>query len=264
MLTNFVDELPGAAPPAAPASSSAPASASSARGSGATAGLVAAESFAPYPGKKPKRKKKHRKKGTEHKDLLAKQAAEVAAAGDGHSGGSGDDSQRAGKRRKRDGAAAAGFAGTTTGGTASRNILAGSAGGRHYTVSVAIPGSIVANAQSRELRTYLMGQVARSLAIFNIDEVVVFDDRSVAAEDVSGKRRPYGDPCHFMARVLQYLETPQVSHSLFCVKPPCIFKSPKGKKTKTKQAHGRTNRISQSPMLIFTHTRLFLLPTNPS
>ena len=62
-------------------------------------------------------------------------------------------------------------------------------------MSVALPGSIVANAQSRELRTYLMGQIARSLAIFNIDEVVVYDDRSVAAEDVSGKRRPYGDPC---------------------------------------------------------------------
>ena len=101
--------------------------------------------------------------------------------------------------------------GTTTGGTASWNILAPKSQGRNYTVSVALPGSIIDNAQSRELRTYLVGQIARSLAIFNVDEVIVFDDRSVAAEEDSGKRRPYGNPCHFMARVLQYLETPQVS-----------------------------------------------------
>ena len=101
--------------------------------------------------------------------------------------------------------------GTTTGGTASWNILAPKSQGRNYTVSIALPGSIIDNAQSRELRTYLVGQIARSLAIFNVDEVIVFDDRSVAAEEDSGKRRPYGNPCHFMARVLQYLETPQVS-----------------------------------------------------
>ena len=40
--------------------------------------------------------------------------------------------------------------------------------GRDYTVSIALPGSIMQNAQSRELRTYLAGQVGRALAIFNI------------------------------------------------------------------------------------------------
>ncbi len=48
--------------------------------------------------------------------------------------------------------------------------------GRDYTVSVALAGSILDNAQSQELRTYLAGQVARALAVFNIDEVIVFDD----------------------------------------------------------------------------------------
>ena len=33
--------------------------------------------------------------------------------------------------------------------------------GRDYTVSIALPGSIMQNAQSRELRTYLAGQVGR-------------------------------------------------------------------------------------------------------
>jgi len=147
-----------------------------------------------YVGKKPKRKKKHRKKDREQPDLAAKLRAEDGAL----------------KKRRTDK-----YDGTTTSGSAAANILSGNSQGRSYTVSVAIPGSIVANAQSRELRTYLVGQVARSLAIFNIDEVIVYDDRSVASEEDSGKRRPYGDPCHFMARVLQYLETPQVSSLRF-------------------------------------------------
>ncbi len=33
--------------------------------------------------------------------------------------------------------------------------------GRDYTVSLALPGSILENAQSPELRTYLAGQIAR-------------------------------------------------------------------------------------------------------
>ena len=41
---------------------------------------------------------------------------------------------------------------------------------------MALPGSILDNAQSAELRTYLAGQVARALAVFNIDEVIVFND----------------------------------------------------------------------------------------
>ena len=31
--------------------------------------------------------------------------------------------------------------------------------GRHYTVSIALPGSIIDNAQTHELKTYLAGQV---------------------------------------------------------------------------------------------------------
>ena len=79
-------------------------------------------------------------------------------------------------------------------------------GGRDFTLSVAVPGSIVANAQSRELRTYLAGQVGRALALFNVDEVVVYDDRSI--NEVDSKSAPYGDANTFLARILQYLETP--------------------------------------------------------
>ena len=45
-------------------------------------------------------------------------------------------------------------------------------------MSIALPGSILDNAQSAELRTYLAGQIARALAVFCVDEVVVFEDKA--------------------------------------------------------------------------------------
>ena len=93
--------------------------------------------------------------------------------------------------------------------------------GRDYTVSLALPGSIVDNAQSAELKTYLAGQVARACTIFNVDEVIVFSEngKQHAMEgEFSGVRR--SDPNVFLARILQYLETPQyMRKSLFPVHP---------------------------------------------
>lgn len=108
-------------------------------------------------------------------------------------------------------------------------------GGRHYTVSIAVAGSILLNAQSPELRTYLVGevrwrvcvcaplrgldletmyispsassfwiaQIARAAAIFQVDEIVVYGD-----ESAHGKPG-WSDPNLFFARVLQYMEMPQ-------------------------------------------------------
>merc|ERR550519_1465570 len=73
--------------------------------------------------------------------------------------------------------------------------------GRQYTVSIAVPGSVLDNAQTAELRTYLAGQVARAAAIYNVDEVVVFGDSKGAAEHSRGMVQ--------LARILQYLECPQ-------------------------------------------------------
>ena len=50
--------------------------------------------------------------------------------------------------------------------------------GREWTVTVALPGSIVDSAQTHELRSYLVGQVARACAIFNVDEIVLFATES--------------------------------------------------------------------------------------
>ena len=44
------------------------------------------------------------------------------------------------------------------------------------TVSIVVPSSVIENAQTAELATSLSGQVARTAAIFRIDEIVVFDD----------------------------------------------------------------------------------------
>lgn len=46
------------------------------------------------------------------------------------------------------------------------------------TISIAIPGSILNNAQSPELRSYLSGQIARAAAIYCVDEVIVYDETS--------------------------------------------------------------------------------------
>ncbi|XP_057546189.1 uncharacterized protein LOC130825143 [Amaranthus tricolor] len=81
------------------------------------------------------------------------------------------------------------------------------------TVSIAIPSSIIGNAQSDELATRLAGQIARAATIFRIDEVVVFDNNSTSRDDPTttnmgtseGDRRNAA----FFIRILRYLETPQ-------------------------------------------------------
>jgi len=123
--------------------------------------------------------------------------------------------------------------------------------GRDYTLSVALPGSIVDNAQSPILRTYLVGQIARAATIFHVDEIVVFDDglgkRSgpesghIRGRGGAGGRRRSGtdgggsegggggghgqSEAHlFLARVLQYLETPQyLRKALFPQHPDLRF-----------------------------------------
>jgi methyltransferase len=83
------------------------------------------------------------------------------------------------------------------------------------TISIAIPGSILENAQSAELRTYLAGQIARAACVFCIDEVIVYDDigdkldtKKSKMEDADGVKIARKS-CVQLARILQYLECPQ-------------------------------------------------------
>ncbi|KAI9499244.1 putative RNA methyltransferase-domain-containing protein [Zychaea mexicana] len=73
---------------------------------------------------------------------------------------------------------------------------------RKYTITVAIPASVVDSAPTLEMKTILAGQIARSLVIFNVDEVVIYDDKKKWADSKI-------NPNLFLARVLQYMETPQ-------------------------------------------------------
>ncbi|KAA8584404.1 hypothetical protein FQN60_008189 [Etheostoma spectabile] len=81
--------------------------------------------------------------------------------------------------------------------------------GRAYTVSVALPGSVLDNAQSTELRTYLAGQIARACVVFCVDEIVVFDEQGEDVKSVEGEFKGVGKKGHAciqLARILQYLE----------------------------------------------------------
>ena len=75
--------------------------------------------------------------------------------------------------------------------------------GRPYTVSIAIPGSVIDNTQTTELATAVAGQIARTAAIFKIDEVIVIDDAANKEEGTIGAGAA------FLARILQFMETPQ-------------------------------------------------------
>jgi predicted SPOUT superfamily RNA methylase MTH1 len=81
--------------------------------------------------------------------------------------------------------------------------------GRHYTVSIALPGSIIDNAQTQELKTYLAGQIARAAAVFCVDEIIVFDEQGKQRSAGAALQRQSSDPNIFLARLLQYQETPQ-------------------------------------------------------
>jgi len=79
--------------------------------------------------------------------------------------------------------------------------------GRPWTLSVAFPASIVANAQTRELKAYLVGQLARALTIYSVDEVILWEDKSSLKK--SKEDETLSEALVFFTRNLQYLETPQ-------------------------------------------------------
>ncbi|KAJ3605891.1 hypothetical protein NHX12_027934 [Muraenolepis orangiensis] len=90
--------------------------------------------------------------------------------------------------------------------------------GRAYTVSVALPGSVLDNAQSTELRTYLAGQLARACVVFCVDEIIIFEEEGEDVKSVEGDYRGVGKKGHAciqLARILQYLECPQYLRKCF-------------------------------------------------
>jgi hypothetical protein len=130
---------------------------------------------------------------------------------------------------------------------------------RRSTLSIAIPGSVIANCQTRELKTQFVGQIARAATIYHVDEIIVFDDKLSKEHKPrpfsGGNRRPHRetyhekeeddretknidggetqsneeprvkrDPHTFMARVLQYCECPQyLRRNFFPMHPDLQF-----------------------------------------
>ena len=74
---------------------------------------------------------------------------------------------------------------------------------KDYTVSIALPSSVLKTAKSTELKTYLVGQIARACALHEIDEIIIYMDTPYEASDELER-----GPGLFICRLLQYLECP--------------------------------------------------------
>eukprot|EP00002_Diphylleia_rotans_P020711 TRINITY_DN4019_c0_g3_i1.p1 TRINITY_DN4019_c0_g3~~TRINITY_DN4019_c0_g3_i1.p1 ORF type:complete len:358 (-),score=76.28 TRINITY_DN4019_c0_g3_i1:13-1086(-) len=86
--------------------------------------------------------------------------------------------------------------------------------GRLYTVSVAVPASILPAIYSLELKTFIAGQIARILAVHRVDEIIVYGDK----EKPSNTGR--STISALLCRLLEYTETPQyLRKTLFPVHP---------------------------------------------
>lgn len=85
------------------------------------------------------------------------------------------------------------------------------------TISIALPASIILNAQTSELKAYLIGQIARCAAIFNVNEIVVFDEFCTEGNYNDDECEDDKITCvRQMANLLRYLECPQyLRKSLF-------------------------------------------------
>ncbi|KAJ3018851.1 UNVERIFIED_CONTAM: hypothetical protein HDU68_010962 [Siphonaria sp. JEL0065] len=87
---------------------------------------------------------------------------------------------------------------------------------RPYTVSVAISASMIANLEKPELRTFLAGQIARMLTIFQVDEIVVYEDatshthipKTTTEGPYEAAAKKNIDASVFLARILQFCECP--------------------------------------------------------
>lgn len=72
------------------------------------------------------------------------------------------------------------------------------------TVSIAIPSSILDSCLSMELQTLVVGHIARIATIFQINEIIVYNDGTALHQNGNNSK----DPNAFFMKILQYIETP--------------------------------------------------------
>ena len=80
-------------------------------------------------------------------------------------------------------------------------------------LSIFIPNSFLSESKDLKIRTYKVGILSRALAIFQADNVVIYNDNQVNDEDaeIDGK---------FIAEVLEYMNTPQyLRKKVFPIRP---------------------------------------------
>ena len=86
---------------------------------------------------------------------------------------------------------------------------------RHPMLSVAIPASLVSDVPHLREKTSKIGFVGRALAMFRVDEVIVYPDISAQTQ--------VGD-IELVATILSYLETPQyLRKALFKIRPELSY-----------------------------------------
>eukprot|EP00347_Sterkiella_histriomuscorum_P015809 403355602 len=79
---------------------------------------------------------------------------------------------------------------------------------RGFTISIVVPSSIIDNAQSLELKTYLVGQIAKACGHFGVNEIIVYsNDRQQHMKNLVGDTRT--TTTEFFVKNLEYIETPQ-------------------------------------------------------
>jgi predicted SPOUT superfamily RNA methylase MTH1 len=70
------------------------------------------------------------------------------------------------------------------------------------------------SAKSHDQKTFLAGMIARALAVFSVDEVVIFDDDNrprpsrIFDDANTDEYTATKHPSHFLAHILSYVETP--------------------------------------------------------
>ncbi|RMZ99481.1 hypothetical protein BpHYR1_028730 [Brachionus plicatilis] len=74
--------------------------------------------------------------------------------------------------------------------------------GRSFTLSIAIPGSIMSKVPSKELKTYVAGQIGRAAALFCVDEIIVYNEYAI-------ENKQHNDYNEQLIKILEYLECPQ-------------------------------------------------------
>lgn len=90
---------------------------------------------------------------------------------------------------------------------------------RAYTVSLAVPASIIDNAQSLELKTYLVGQIAKAASIFGVNELIIISDDKNA--QMKGMMTGL-TTTDFFAQNLEFLETPPYLRMKLFQKSPAL------------------------------------------